>query len=75
MSLTSEKALKVTIDYIGPSAQSFLERQTKHHLNGLDFGKLEKSHLPELSKWIKISASLLISKERAADLSDKILKL
>lgn len=74
MSVTSDKVLKITIDYIGPSAHAFLERQTRHHLNGLEFGNLDKSHLPELSKWVKTSASLLIDKNRAAELSEKILK-
>lgn len=75
MSITSERVLKLTIDYIGPSSQAFLERQTKHHLNGLDFTSLDKSHLPELSKWVGVSAGLLIDKKRAAELAEKIKKL
>ena len=72
MSILSDKVLKLTIDYIGPSSLAFLERQTKHHLSGLEFTSLEKSHLPELAKWVGISAGLLIDKKRAAELSEKI---
>ncbi len=75
MSITSDKVLKITIDYIGPSSQAFLERQTKHHLNGLEFQMIEKTHLPELAKWVRTSASLLIDKSRAAELSEKIAKV
>lgn len=75
MSILSDRVLKITIDYIGPSSQAFLERQTKHHLNGVDFAKLDKSHLPELSRWVGISASLLVDKKRALELADKISKL
>ena len=75
MSELSEKVLKLTLTYIGPSAPSFLERQTKHHLNGLEFSRVERSHLPELAKWVGVSASLLIDKSDAAELADKIKKL
>ena len=75
MSIISKKVLAVTIDYIGPSAEAFLVRQTTHHLNSISFDDLDKQHLPELAKWVKVSAGLLIDKGRAAELSDKILKL
>jgi hypothetical protein len=75
MSILSKKVLAVTVDYIGPSAEAFLVRQTTHHLNGVPFDSLEKQHLPELAKWVKISAGLLIDKGRAAELSEKLLKL
>jgi hypothetical protein len=75
LSIISKKVLAVTFDYIGPSAETFLTRQATHHLNGPAFDNLDKQHLPELAKWVKISAGLLIDKGRAAELSDKILKL
>jgi hypothetical protein len=75
MSILSKKVLAITVDYIGPSAEAFLARQATHHLNGIAFDDLDKQHLPELAKWVKVSAGLLIDKGRAADLSDKILKL
>jgi hypothetical protein len=75
MSILSKRVLAVTVDYIGPSAEAFLVRQTTHHLNGISFDDIDKQHLPELAKWVKVSAGLLIDKGRASELSDKILKL
>jgi hypothetical protein len=75
MSILSKKVLAITIEYIGPSSEAFLVRQATHHLNGVAFDNLEKQHLPELAKWVKISAGLLIDKGRATELSDKLLKL
>ena len=70
----SDKVLKMTVDYIGPSSKAFLERQTKAHLNGLEFANLQKGDLPELAKWVNVSAGLLIGKDKASDLMQKILK-
>lgn len=75
MSTQSEAVLKLTIEYIGPSSKAFLERQTRAHMNGLEFGNIERSHLPELAKWVNISAGLLIGKDKAKDLSDRMVKL
>lgn len=72
MSDISEKVLKITIDYIGPSSKAFLERQTRSHLGGLEFNDLKKEHLPELAKWVNTSAGLLLNKDKAAQLSEKI---
>jgi hypothetical protein len=73
MTEISEKVLKLTANYIGPAAQKFLERQTISHMNGLQFNALEKQHLPELSKWVNISAGLVIDKAKAQELANKIL--
>jgi len=75
MSDLSDKVLKVTVEYIGPSAERFLERQTTAHLNGLAFKDLQPAHLAELSKWLATSAGLLIGKDKAAELAGKIIKL
>jgi hypothetical protein len=64
--------LKVTVDYIGPSSKAFLERQTRSHMNGLDFNELQRNHLPDLAKWVDTSAGLLIGKEKATLLAQKI---
>jgi hypothetical protein len=71
MSDISEKVLKITIDYIGPSSKAFLERQTRSHMS-IEFGDLKRENLPELAKWVNISAGLLLNKDKAAQLSDKI---
>jgi hypothetical protein len=73
LSDVSEKVLKITVDYIGPSSKTFLERQTRSHMNGLEFADLQKTHLPELSKWVGTSAGLLIGKDKAGTLAQKIL--
>jgi hypothetical protein len=66
------KVLKITVDYIGPAAQRFLERQTTSHLHGVTFGEIKHEHLQELAKWVNISAGLLIDKQRAEELATKI---
>jgi hypothetical protein len=73
MSDLSEKVLKLTSLYIGPASERFLERQTNSHMGGLKFADLKKEHLPELAKWVNVSAGLLIDKVKAQELSKKIL--
>lgn len=72
MSDLSEKALALSVEYLGPAARVFLERQTKWHLDGLAFDDLEPKHLPELAKWVAISAALVVDPVKAKELSDKI---
>jgi hypothetical protein len=68
----SEQVTAIAVGYLGPAARIFLERQTKSHMNGLAFASLEKKHLPELQKWVMISAALLIDKAKAKELSERI---
>ncbi len=75
MTELSDKVLKLTLAYIGPASQKFLERQTVSHMGGLAFTTLEKKHLPELSKWVNTSAGLLINPAKAKELADKIAAL
>ncbi len=75
MSQYSEMVLKLTTEYIGPSSKPFLERQTRSHMGGLDFNNLERAHLPDLAKWVGVSAGLLIGNDKAKDLADRIAKL
>lgn len=72
MSDLSERALAVSVEYLGPAARVFLERQTKWHLDGLAFDALEQKHLPELAKWVAISGALVVDPAQAKELSDKI---
>ncbi len=74
MNVLADKILKITIEYIGPAAERFLERQAERHLNGLKFSDIERKDLPELAKWVKISAGLLVDNSRASELAEKILK-
>ena len=74
MSILSEKVLITSTDYLGPASKVFLERQTNAHMNGLKFDDLKKENIPELVRWIRISANLLIGKDRADEFADKVNK-
>ena len=72
MNTLSEKVVVMSTTYLGPAAKVFLERQTRAHMNSLPLEMLEKQHLPELAKWVRISAALLIEPAKAKELADKI---
>lgn len=72
MSELSEKALAVSVTYLGPAAKVLLERQTKWQMDGLAFDALEPKHLSELSKWVRISAALVVDPAKAKELAEKI---
>jgi hypothetical protein len=71
----SEGVLAESIKYLGPAAKKFLERQTRNHLGGVEFDSLSRQHIPELAKWVNASASLIIDKDKALELSEKIRKM
>jgi hypothetical protein len=75
MTELAQKVLSVSTAYLGPAARMFLCRQTKYHLQGLEYEQLQKEHLTELSKWIFISGSLIIEKDKAQELSQLIVRL
>lgn len=72
MSALSDKALAVSVEYLGPAAKVFLERQTKWHLDGLAFEALESKHVADLAKWVGISGALVVDPAKAKELSSKI---
>jgi hypothetical protein len=72
MSILTDNVLKVTVEYIGPASVRFLERQATSHLNIKSFSELERNHLPDLIKWTKISAGLLIGDVKAQELCSKL---
>ncbi len=74
MSELSEKILAISTPYLGPAAKVFLERQTKVHMGGIPFDQLRNTDLPELIKWIKISAGLIIDKTKAEEFAGKVAK-
>ena len=75
MSALSDKAVAISATYLGPAAKVFLERQTRAHMGGLPFETLERQHLPELARWVHISAKLIIEPAKAKELADQIGKL
>jgi len=74
MSALSDKVLSLSAPYLGPAAKQFLERQCSAHLS-TSFDGLSAEHLPELAKWINISAGLIIDKAKAEELANKVLAL
>ena len=70
--------LKQIIDfskpYLGVNAERFILRQVTNHLS-VSPEQFNASKLDDLAKWVDISASLLIDKEKAKELSNKILAL
>lgn len=71
MNTISEKVLRLTTNYLGPASQRFLERQTRSHMHGLDFAEIKEEHLPELFKWIELSARLIIN-DKAEEMVKKM---
>jgi hypothetical protein len=71
----SEEITTEAIQYLGPAARIFLDRQTKKHMDGIAFGSIEKKHCPELAKWVYFASALLIDKNKAKELSVKIFKM
>jgi hypothetical protein len=71
----SDKVLQIATGYLGPAAKVFLERQTSAHLGGLKFDTIERKNLPDLAKWVNISAGLIIDKAKAKEMADKLLNI
>ena len=74
MSEISAKVLQIATSYLGPASKTFLERQTKGHMGGLAFDDITKQHLPDLAKWVKVSAALVIDAAKADELANRILR-
>jgi hypothetical protein len=75
MSLYSDEAIKVAQKYLGPAAKTFLERQTRSHMSGLELSDLGQGQMADLAKWVEISAGLLIDKTKAKELASMSLKI
>lgn len=75
MSQLSEQVLAISVNYLGPAAKKFLERQTASHMDGLAFDDIKPEHLPQLSWWIHASSKLVIDSIRAKEFADKVVAL
>jgi hypothetical protein len=75
MSELSEKIVLISTSYLGPATRKFLQRQASGHMNGLNFDDLQKKDLVPFSKWVQISAALVIDSGKAKELAEKIAKL
>jgi hypothetical protein len=65
------KTLEIARQYLGPSAERFINRQIEQHL-GNKPENIGKQDLPELARWIKVSAALLTDQKIAADFAAKV---
>jgi hypothetical protein len=72
MTEVAKEVLDLAIEYFGPATEVFLQRQSKFHLNNVDFKNLKREHLPELAKWLRISGALIIDRLRAQELSERV---
>ncbi len=66
-----KNAIEISQEFLGPAAERFLNRQIREHLQK-KADDLSKSDIPELARWIKVSASLLTDQKVASDFADKI---
>ncbi|MBI9051069.1 MAG: hypothetical protein JEZ00_16730 [Anaerolineaceae bacterium] len=69
-----ENVLAEMKPYLGKRAEAFLERQCKSHLK-ISSQELTADQITELARWVKISASLILSEEDAEVLYQKIISL
>jgi hypothetical protein len=71
----SKKVLTIGIEYLGPAAHKFFDRQTTGHMGGIPFDRIEKQHIERLAFWTGSSAKLIIDKDRAHEMAEKIMVL
>jgi len=57
-----QQLLSILEQYVGPTAQRFLERHTESHLHK-PANKLVPDDLPELITWIKLSMAVISDDE------------
>jgi len=69
-----EEILEESQPFLGRQTEQFVRRQCQGHLH-IAPRELTKEHLPRLSYWMMLSASLIMSEEQAKELEQKILAL
>ena len=72
--LLYQQCIEIAAQFLGPAASRFINRQITQHLQ-IEPDQLQKEHLPELSQWVKVSATLLTDNQIASDFSGKILNI
>ena len=68
----TKQVVEAATPYLSSNAERFILRQITSHLNATG-DQLTTAQLDDLAKWVEISASLLIDKAKAKELSEKIL--
>lgn len=61
-----QQVIVISAEYLGPSAERFISRQVANHLRK-DPAKLTKRDIPELTKWVKITFSLLTNDQELVE--------
>ncbi|PHQ81856.1 MAG: hypothetical protein COB66_01160 [Coxiella sp. (in: Bacteria)] len=69
-----DKVNELALDYFGPAARQFISRQIGIHLY-IDADELSAKHLEVLAEWVEKSGKRIISKEKSAELAEKIRRL
>lgn len=66
-----ENASNIISKYLGNQGGKFLERQCRAHLK-VEPVNLTVSHIAELAKWVGLSASLIMARDKADALKSEI---
>ena len=66
-----DDVVEIAKPYMGPASERFVSRQITGHLS-IEESELTRKHLEELAKWCYVSGKLIISDDRARELSDKV---
>ncbi len=66
-----DKVYKECEVFFAQGTKRFLDRQIEHHLNK-KADRLDYADKEELAKWIRISAGLVLKREDAESLSNKV---
>ncbi len=74
MSQVANKSLEIAARYMGGRGESFIKRQCNAHLN-ISMDSLSPKHIPELAKWVGISAGLIMDKAKVERFKKEISSL
>lgn len=70
-----DEVIEITEDYLGPAADRFIKRQITFHL-GKSPEQLQRSEIPKLTEWVKVSLALLTDDKAMVDKCEiELLKL
>jgi len=72
MSETAKKVLEIAVEYLGPAAAKFLNRQTESHMDNLPFRLIDSANIEKLSFWIGVSGKLVLDKDRAEEFKNRV---
>lgn len=74
MSQVASKAVEIAARYMGDRGEGFIRRQCSAHLN-INMDSLSPKHIPELARWVAVSAGLIMDKAQVERFKKEILSL